>query len=227
MLGPVGITLLEKLGQALQPVAIRLEDESYRHAGHAGARPDGESHFALQIAAPAFRGKSPVERHRMVNAALAAELKERVHALAIRAQPVDAMFMEIEAGDPRLARLLEACGLANEDSRDAKFTGLVQGDTLIACGGLELHGDAALLRSVAVAPEARGRGHGQAIVLRLMGEADVRNVWLLTEGARDFFAGLGFIAAERSEAPKAIQASAQFTVKRCASATAMRRRLAA
>jgi BolA protein len=227
MLGPVGITLLEKLGMALAPVAIRLEDESHRHAGHAGARADGESHFALSIAAPAFRGKPPVERHRMVNAALATELQSRVHALAIKARPADAAFVEIEAGDPRLAKLLEACGLASEASGDARFIGLAREGTLIACGGVEFHGDAALLRSIAVAPEARGRGHGQAVVLRLMGEAGGREMWLLTEGSWDFFAGLGFAVTDRGAAPAAIQASAQFMGKRCAAATAMRRRLAA
>jgi BolA protein len=61
-------------------------DESHRHAGHAGARPDGESHFRVRIVAEAFRGKSRVEQHRMVNAVLADELKERVHALAIESK---------------------------------------------------------------------------------------------------------------------------------------------
>lgn len=222
-LGPVGITLLEKLGAALAPVAIRLDDESHRHAGHAGARADGESHFALAIMAPAFQGKALVERHRMVNAALAMELTERVHALAIKAQPADVAFVDIEASDRRLARLLQACGLASEDAGGAGFIGLARGEELIACGGLERFGHAALLRSVAVAPEARGRGHGQAMVLRLLAEASAREMWVLTEGAESFFAGLGFEAAERGAAPQDIQSSAQFTSKRCGAATAMRR----
>lgn len=223
MLGSVGITLLEKLGAALEPVAIRLEDESHRHAGHAGARPDGESHFTLTISAPAFQGKSLVERHRMVNAAVAAELKERVHALAIRVQGADAVFGEIDADDSRLVGLLQSCGLGTDDLGNAKLIGLARGDDLIACGGIELHGDAALLRSIAVAPDARGRGHGQAIVLRLLAQAGAREAWVLTEGAEEFFAGLGFKARERGGAPKEIQASGQFAGKRCGAATAMRR----
>jgi BolA protein len=86
-LGPVGQRISAKLVQAFAPSALEVVDESHRHAGHAGARPDGESHFRVRIAAEAFRGKSRVEQHRMVNAALAEELKERVHALAIQSSP--------------------------------------------------------------------------------------------------------------------------------------------
>jgi BolA protein len=60
-------------------------DESHQHAGHAGHRPGGESHFRVYIVAPAFAGKSRLERHRLVNGALAAELAGGVHALAIHA----------------------------------------------------------------------------------------------------------------------------------------------
>ena len=67
------------------PAALEVIDESHQHAGHSGARSDGESHFRVRIVAEAFRGKSRVDQHRMVNAALAEELKERVHALAIQA----------------------------------------------------------------------------------------------------------------------------------------------
>ncbi|MFN4142091.1 BolA family protein [Aestuariivirga sp.] len=86
-LGPVGQKISAKLVQAFAPAALEVVDESHRHAGHAGARPDGESHFRVKIVAEAFRGKSRVEQHRMVNAALAEELKERVHALAIQSSP--------------------------------------------------------------------------------------------------------------------------------------------
>ncbi len=84
-LGPVGQTISAKLRQALSPAALEVIDESHHHIGHSGARPDGESHFRIRIAAEAFRGKPRVEQHRMVNAALAEELRERVHALAIEA----------------------------------------------------------------------------------------------------------------------------------------------
>ena len=83
-LGPVGQRISAKLMQSFTPQALDVIDESHQHAGHSGARPDGESHFRVIIVAEAFRSKSRVEQHRMINAALADELKERVHALAIQ-----------------------------------------------------------------------------------------------------------------------------------------------
>lgn len=83
-LGPVGQRISAKLHESFAPASLQVIDESHHHAGHSGARPDGESHFRVVIAAEAFRGKSRVEQHRMVNAALAEELKQRVHALAIQ-----------------------------------------------------------------------------------------------------------------------------------------------
>jgi BolA family transcriptional regulator, general stress-responsive regulator len=75
-----------KLTQSLAPVSLSVTDESHLHVGHAGHRPEGETHFRIQIVSAAFQGKSRVERHRMVNQALAEELAGRVHALAIRAE---------------------------------------------------------------------------------------------------------------------------------------------
>jgi BolA family transcriptional regulator, general stress-responsive regulator len=77
--------IITKLAAAFAPESLHVEDESHRHEGHAGHRPGGETHFRLYIVSEAFRGKSRLERHRMINAALAGELKERVHALAIHA----------------------------------------------------------------------------------------------------------------------------------------------
>jgi BolA family transcriptional regulator, general stress-responsive regulator len=77
--------ITEKLRQAFAPESLRVEDESHRHEGHAGHRPGGETHFRLYIVSEAFRGKSWLERHRMINATLAGELKGGVHALAIHA----------------------------------------------------------------------------------------------------------------------------------------------
>ena len=74
-----------KLTAAFQPTALRVVDESHHHADHAGARPDGESHFRLYIVAECFRGRSRLERHRMVNDVLTGELAGQVHALAIHA----------------------------------------------------------------------------------------------------------------------------------------------
>jgi BolA family transcriptional regulator, general stress-responsive regulator len=84
-LGPVGKTLEAKLKAAFNPPVLSVIDESHQHAGHAGSHAQGESHFRVKIMAEAFRGQSRVNQHRMVNAALAEELRTRVHALAIEA----------------------------------------------------------------------------------------------------------------------------------------------
>jgi BolA protein len=81
----VAHTITRKLTEAFGPESLRIIDESQRHEGHAGHRPGGETHFRVYIVSQAFRGKSRIERHRMVNAVLAAELAGGVHALAIHA----------------------------------------------------------------------------------------------------------------------------------------------
>jgi BolA protein len=78
-------TIADKLTAALAPQSLNVQDESHQHEGHAGHRPGGQTHFRVTIVSAAFRGKSRVERHRMVNAALAQELTSGVHALAIHA----------------------------------------------------------------------------------------------------------------------------------------------
>jgi BolA protein len=75
-----------KLTAAFAPQSLHVENESHLHEGHAGHHPGGESHFRLYIVSETFRGKSRIERHRMINAALANELENHVHALAIHAQ---------------------------------------------------------------------------------------------------------------------------------------------
>ncbi|MGV3635090.1 MAG: BolA family protein [Pseudorhodoplanes sp.] len=77
--------ITKKLTEAFAPESLRVEDESHLHAGHAGHRPGGETHYRVYIVAEAFRGKSRIDRHRAVNATLAAELSGNVHALAIHA----------------------------------------------------------------------------------------------------------------------------------------------
>jgi BolA family transcriptional regulator, general stress-responsive regulator len=77
--------MLAKLTRALAPLSLDVVDESHQHAGHAGHREGGETHFRVYIVSEAFRGKSRLERHRMVNEVLAAELKGGIHALAIQA----------------------------------------------------------------------------------------------------------------------------------------------
>ena len=78
--------IINKLREAFSPESLDVTDESHLHEGHAGHRAGGETHFRVNIVSPSFEGKSRVERHRMINAALAAELAGSVHALAIRAQ---------------------------------------------------------------------------------------------------------------------------------------------
>ena len=78
--------ITNKLHEAFSPESLDVIDESHLHEGHSGHRPGGETHFRVYIVSPAFKGKSRVERHRMINAALAKELAGSVHALAIHAQ---------------------------------------------------------------------------------------------------------------------------------------------
>jgi BolA protein len=85
-MGPVQSAIRAKLSAAFSPARLDVVDESHRHAGHAGARPEGETHFRVAIVAAAFAGKSRVERQRLVHAALAEELKDRVHALQLATQ---------------------------------------------------------------------------------------------------------------------------------------------
>jgi BolA protein len=78
--------ITNKLREAFSPESLNVTDESHLHEGHAGHRPGGETHFRVYIVSPAFKGKARIERHRMINATLAAELAGSVHALAIRAE---------------------------------------------------------------------------------------------------------------------------------------------
>jgi BolA family transcriptional regulator, general stress-responsive regulator len=81
----VSDVITEKLTEAFTPQSLKVVDESHQHAGHAGHRPGGETHFRVYIVSNAFRGKSRLERHRMINSALSGELQTGVHALAIHA----------------------------------------------------------------------------------------------------------------------------------------------
>lgn len=74
----------EKLTSGLKPLSLEITDDSHRHAGHAGARPGGESHFTVAVVSGAFEGLSRVERQRLVYGLLAEELAGPVHALALR-----------------------------------------------------------------------------------------------------------------------------------------------
>ena len=78
-------TITKKLTEAFAPQSLKVEDESHQHEGHAGHREGGQSHFRVYIVADAFKGKTRIERHRMINATLSGELAGVVHALAIHA----------------------------------------------------------------------------------------------------------------------------------------------
>jgi len=85
MMGAVAESLRAKLDAAFSPQLLQVDDDSSRHAGHAGAREGGESHFNVVIRAAAFEGVARVQRQRMVYAALAEELAGPVHALSVKA----------------------------------------------------------------------------------------------------------------------------------------------
>jgi BolA protein len=87
--GSVKKRIREKLERALAPTALEVVDESHLHAGHSGARPQGETHFRVEVASAAFIGKGRLDRHRMVNSLLSEELASGVHALAISAKTPD------------------------------------------------------------------------------------------------------------------------------------------
>jgi len=84
--GPVAAEITRRLTESLAPSHLAVIDDSEKHRGHAGHDGSGESHFTVEIVAAAFAGQSRVARQRAVNGALADLLRERVHALAIKAR---------------------------------------------------------------------------------------------------------------------------------------------
>lgn len=79
----VADTIRRKLTERFNPTQLEIDDESHRHAGHEGAQPGGETHFAVTIVSTVFTGQSRVARQRLVYQALADELATRVHALSL------------------------------------------------------------------------------------------------------------------------------------------------
>jgi BolA protein len=84
-MGAIFDAIQDKLSQAFSPTRLEIEDDSHRHAGHAGSRPGGESHFNVLIESAAFAGAPKVARQRMVYRALSEELAGPVHALTVKA----------------------------------------------------------------------------------------------------------------------------------------------
>jgi len=83
--GPVAAEIEQRLRAALAPTRLVVTNDSARHRGHAGDDGSGESHFTVEIEAPAFAAMTRLERQRAVNAALGDLMKDRIHALAIHA----------------------------------------------------------------------------------------------------------------------------------------------
>lgn len=78
--------MVETLTRELRPQSLAVEDESHLHAGHAGWREAGETHFRIDVVSASFAGKSRVERHRIVNGVLAGAFDRGLHALALKAR---------------------------------------------------------------------------------------------------------------------------------------------
>ena len=83
---PIRERIEVKLRESFAPTHLIVTDDSHRHAGHAGARPGGQTHFSIEIVSGAFEGKSRVDTHRAINTLLAEEFSDGVHALAISAR---------------------------------------------------------------------------------------------------------------------------------------------
>jgi len=81
--------ITKKLTEAFAPQSLRVLDESHQHEGHAGHRPGGQTHYRVYIVSQAFKGKTRLERHRMINQSLSSELAGGIHALAIHAAAPD------------------------------------------------------------------------------------------------------------------------------------------
>jgi BolA family transcriptional regulator, general stress-responsive regulator len=83
---PIRDAIVAKLSAKFAPSRLEVIDESSRHQGHSGSRPEGETHFRVRIAADALNGISRVAQHRAINETLSDELKGGVHALAIEVE---------------------------------------------------------------------------------------------------------------------------------------------
>jgi amino-acid N-acetyltransferase len=136
--------------------------------------------------------------------------------------------MELKTVAADAARALIAAGDLPTDDLDDPSIALIgafdDGGALVGVVGLQSCGDeAALLRSLAVAPAYRSRGLGGRLCARVVELAGDRPLWLLTTTAQDYFVRHGFVAVARDEVPDAIRATAQFTSLCPSTAIVMRR----
>ncbi len=111
-------------------------------------------------------------------------------------------------------QLLQQAGLPTSDLPGHTILyGGYEADELLGAIGLEIHGEAALLRSLVVSPKLRGSGIGKSLVQELSKEAQkegITELWLLTETAPSFFEKLGFSTRNRKDAPEGINTSKEF-----------------
>jgi amino-acid N-acetyltransferase len=127
-----------------------------------------------------------------------------------------------------ICRLLDSAGLPTAGVADhlSRFIVMMDEDSLVGTVGLEVYGDRALLRSLAVHPAHRRQGRGEALfqaVMSLAGRLKIREVYLLTETAEPFFRRRGFTRIDRAEVPAEVRTSVEFVSCCPASAACMRR----
>lgn len=127
-------------------------------------------------------------------------------------------------------RLLAANDLPTADVRENPdcFYALFDGDRRVGVGGVEVHGDAGLLRSVVVPESARGDGYGAELCTRLeavASEAGVDDLYLLTTTAAAYFAARGYATVDRADVPAAVRETTQFASLCPDSATCMEKSL--
>lgn len=137
--------------------------------------------------------------------------------------PRPAVFADLAA----CRELLHACGLPLGGLEVAFPDGyaVIADAGLVGCAGVELYGETGLLRSVAIAPGARGRGLGEQLTRDRIAYArgmGLESLWLLTTTASAYFPRLGFAPVNRAEAPMSLHRSAEFTDLCPASATCLR-----
>ena len=132
----------------------------------------------------------------------------------------------VERDFDAISAFLRDAGLPNEGLREHLAHGVIarDGSRIVASAALEIYGNEALLRSVAVADGERGTGLGRTIIEAALERGRDRGVvrfYLLTNTAKDFFKHLGFVVIARDAVPAAVQHSIEFTMHCCGSATVM------
>ena len=79
----VKLAIVEKLSKAFNPYELNVIDESHKHIGHAGYKPEGETHFKIKMKATVFGGLTRIDMQRQVFKALSKEMESRIHALSL------------------------------------------------------------------------------------------------------------------------------------------------